>query len=191
VNRDAEDQDGRVGVGEMGSATPRICGDWCRVRELMAIADCGGGAGEAVAEELEIEHAFGGLDAMLEYKGLQAVLIATPDKFHAQAVVQAAKAGKDILCEKPLALTMMDALCGAGCGGQGGCARCRWDLCGGTNPAYAAAMKRIEAGEIGTPLIFKSWGGTRMSRRWRPCSPAVNGMLLYSNTIHDFDWRGG
>jgi len=35
---------------------------------------------------------------------------------------------------------------------------CRWDLCGGYDPAYAAAMKRIEAGEIGTPLIFKSVG---------------------------------
>jgi myo-inositol 2-dehydrogenase / D-chiro-inositol 1-dehydrogenase len=37
------------------------------------------------------------------------VLIATPDKFHAQAVEVAARAGKDILGEKPLALTLADA----------------------------------------------------------------------------------
>ena len=46
---------------------------------------------------------------MLECKEFDAVLIATPDKFHAQAVVAAARAGKDILCEKPLALNLADA----------------------------------------------------------------------------------
>jgi len=54
---------------------------------------------------LEIEHAFGGLRAMLEYRDCRRCLIATPDKFHAQAVVSGRRRrGKDILCEKPLAL---------------------------------------------------------------------------------------
>src|SRR5258708_35269395 len=48
-------------------------------------------------------------------------------------------------------------------------------------------MKRIEVGEIGTPLIFKSVGRDKDEPPMAALQSGVNGMLLYSNTIHDFD----
>jgi predicted dehydrogenase len=123
---------------------------------------------------------------MLGCEGLDAVVIATPDKFHASAVKTVAAAGKDILCEKPLALTLadaqelLDAVSKARVRLQVGFMR-RYD------PAYAAAMKRIEAGEIGVPVIFKSIGRDKDGPPLAAYTPNINGMLFYTNSIHDFD----
>ncbi len=49
---------------------------------------------------------YGDYRELLGRKDIDAVVIASPDHWHAMHVVDAAKAGKDIYCEKPLALTI-------------------------------------------------------------------------------------
>jgi predicted dehydrogenase len=153
---------------------------------LLAVADVAAERARRTAEELEIDHSYGSLEAMLECKGLDAVVIATPDKFHAAAVKTVAAAGKDMLCEKPLALTLADAhelleaVSKAGVRLQVGHMR-RYDA------AYSAAMKRIEAGEIGVPVVFKSIGRDKDGPPLSAYQSNLGGMLFYTNTIHDFD----
>jgi inositol 2-dehydrogenase len=177
---------GVLGVGEMGKRHAENLRRLVPGAELVAIADVAEARAKQVAEELEIEQEFGSFDAMLECKEVRAVLIATPDKFHAQGVIQAAKAGKDILCEKPLALTMADAYAALDAVGKAG-VRLQVGFMRRYDPAHAAAMKRIEAGEIGTPLIFKSVGRDKDEPPMAAYQSGVNGMILYNSTIHDFD----
>jgi predicted dehydrogenase len=177
---------GLLGVGEMGRRHADNLRRNVPEARLVAIADVAHERARQVAAELEIDHSYNSLEAMLENKDIEAVLIATPDKFHASAVITAARAGKDILCEKPLALNLADAhaalheVSKAKRRLQVGFMR-RYD------PPYVAAMKRIEAGEIGTPVIFKSVGRDKDQPPIAAYESNVNGMIFYTNTIHDFD----
>src|ERR1700737_1030990 len=177
---------GVLGVGEMGKRHAENIRRLVPEARLVAVADVGGGQARVGAAELEVEHWFGSLEEMLTHKEMDCVLIATPDKFHAQAVRTAAAAGKNILCEKPLATnladanTALEAVNKAAVALQVGFMR-RYDS------GYAAAMKRIEAGEIGEPVIFKSVGRDKDAPPISAYQSNLNGMLLYNNTIHDFD----
>src|SRR5207248_2935449 len=148
---------GVLGVGEMGKRHAENLRRSVPEARLVAVADQDSSRARAVAAELEIEHSYGSLEAMLEQGDIEAILIATPDRFHAQAIRAAALARKDILCEKPIAITLEDAKLAlqsverAGVRLQIGFMR-RYD------PAYVAAKKRIDAGEIGDPVVFKSVG---------------------------------
>jgi scyllo-inositol 2-dehydrogenase (NAD+) len=177
---------GVLGVGAMGKRHAENIRRFVPEARLVAVADPAPGRASQLAAELEIEHGFLSLDDMLETKDIQCVVIATPDKFHPQSIRAAAAAGKQIFCEKPLALSLPDArtalevVAGAGVHLQMGFMR-RYD------PGYAAAMKRINAGEIGEPVIFKSIGRDKTAPPISEYQSQLNGMLFYNNTIHDFD----
>jgi inositol 2-dehydrogenase len=177
---------GVVGVGEMGKRHAENIRRLVPEARLIAIADVASERARQTATELEIEHSYSNLEDMLARKDLDAVVIATPDKFHAQAVEAAARAGKDILCEKPLALTLADASSALRAVAKAG-RRLQVGFMRRYDPAYAAARKRIEAGEIGVPVLFKSIGRDKDAPPLAAYESKLNGMLFYTNTIHDFD----
>lgn len=179
---------GVFGIGEMGRRHAENIHRFVPEARLVAVASAARSADRArlIADELEIEHSYTSLEDMLECEELNAVVIAAPDKLHAQGVGSAARAGKSILCEKPLALRLADAHAALAAVAKArvhlhiGFMR-RYDL------SYAAARKRIEAGEIGVPVIYKSVGRDKDPPPLTAYQAALNGMLLYNNAIHDFD----
>jgi predicted dehydrogenase len=177
---------GIVGVGEMGRRHAENLRRNVPQARLIAIADVSEDRARSTAEELEVDLFYSGLDAMLENKAIEAVVIATPDKFHARAIELVAAAGKDILCEKPLALNLPDAHAAIAAVSKAG-ARLQVGFMRRYDPAYAAAMQRIEAGEIGVPVVFKSIGRDKDQPPLAAYESNVNGMIFYTNTIHDFD----
>src|SRR5690242_16597800 len=100
---------GVIGVGEMGKRHAENMRRHVPEAQLIAIADLSEQRVKQVADELEIEHAYTSVEEMLQRKDVEAVVIATPDKCHGAVIKTAAAAGKDILCEKPLAITLHEA----------------------------------------------------------------------------------
>lgn len=177
---------GVLGIGEMGKRHAENLRRLVPGAQLLAVADVDGARAKKVAAELEIEHSYSSLDAMLENREIRAVLIATPDKFHADAVQMAAQAGKDILCEKPLGLDLESARAASKAAADAG-VRLQVGFMRRYDPAHVAAKKQIDAGEIGEPVIFKSIGRDKDMPPIGAYQSRINGMLFYTCTIHDFD----
>jgi predicted dehydrogenase len=177
---------GVLGVGEMGRRHAENLRRLVPEARLLAVADVAPDRARQTALELEIDRSYPSLADMLASKDIQAVVIATPDKFHAEAICAVAAAGKDILCEKPLATNLADAHTALAAVAKAG-VRLQIGFMRRYDPAYASAMKRVEAGEIGEPVVFKSVGRDKDMPPIAAYQSNVNGMLFYSNTIHDFD----
>jgi predicted dehydrogenase len=73
---------------------------------LVAVASRDLARAESYAADWEIPRAIGSYEALLADAAIDAVYISLPNSLHAEWTVKAAQAGKHVLCEKPLALTV-------------------------------------------------------------------------------------
>ncbi len=65
---------------------------------------------QAAKEAFGFEKLYGDYDALLKDKEVEAVYIPLPNGLHKEWTIKAARAGKHVLCEKPMALTREDCL---------------------------------------------------------------------------------
>jgi scyllo-inositol 2-dehydrogenase (NAD+) len=115
-----------------------------------------------------------------------AVVIATPTFTHRDLAVQAAAAGKHVFCEKPMALTAAECDAMAAAAERAGVVL-QIGFMRRFQPEFAEARRRIEAGELGDPMVIKSLTrGPGLPPRWAWDPETSNGMLAEVNS-HDFD----
>ena len=118
---------------------------------------------------------------------VDAVLIASPMRFHAGLITAAASAGKDVFCEKPGGRTIdeldaaIDAAASAG-------VVLRFGFNRRYSSDFAAARKLVDDGAVGTPQLLRSLtrdpgteAGISNPERIAP------GTIFLETLIHDFD----
>ena len=76
--------------------------------EVTTVASRSAEQARAYAAEWKIPRALGSYEALLEDTAIDVVYIPLPNSLHADWTVRALEAGKHVLCEKPLALTVTD-----------------------------------------------------------------------------------
>jgi len=105
---------GVIGVGIMGRGHALYLSEYVKGGKVVAIYDANLETAQKVAKEVFkkakfMPKVYKDLPALLSDQMVKAVIIASPDHLHANHLEQAIMAGKDVLCEKPLASKEKDA----------------------------------------------------------------------------------
>ena len=173
-----------IGAGRMGGGHARLIAAGAPELRIVAIGDIDGAAARALADEIGGATAFDDPGAAICAPGVDAVLIAVSSVHHRAIVEAAASAGRDILCEKPLALELTEtdailaAVAPAGVRLQVGLMR-RHD------PDHVRARARIVAGETAGRCSSTAASTTR-SRAGHP-QPRISGGIMLDMGIHEFN----
>lgn len=80
----------------------------CPDQALVAVASRTPEAAQAYADERSIPVALGSYEDLAAFDGVDAVYVPLPNHLHAEWAIRLAEAGKHILCEKPLALSVAE-----------------------------------------------------------------------------------
>ena len=182
---------GIVGTGVMGETH---AASWLETDARLS--HCSSGQFENAkrfAEKYSIE-ACEDLDALIA--AVDVVDICTPTHLHKEMVLKAAAAGKDIVCEKPLGLTVEDCVMMIRACEEAGV---KLYVAHVTRyfPEYVAAKANVVAGEVGKVAVTRfrreSFQPHNASDNWYVDLERSGGMLQ-DLMIHDFDlarWMAG
>ena len=118
--------------------------------DLVAVCDSNEERAIEVADKYGATSYYTNYTELLARPDIAAVSIATPDFAHREIALAAAKAGKHILCEKPLALTIEDSQAIVDAARENG-VKLMVDFHNRVNPPFVAVKEGIDAGEIGEP----------------------------------------
>jgi len=124
--------------------------------EVVALASRDPKAGARVAAELGIPTTHGSYEALLADPAVEAVYIPLPNHLHATWAIAAAEAGKHVLCEKPLALTIADAerMIAAA---ERADVRLMEAFMYRLHPSWVAVQDLVASGRIGHLTAVQSW----------------------------------
>ena len=156
--------------------------------EVVSVMSSDAARGERYASENGIPASVTRMDALLA-EGIDAVYIASTNELHKAQTLAAAAAGKHVLCEKPLALTLADAReMAEACRVAGVVMATNHHL---RNAGTHRAMREaIREGRIGRPLFARVFHAVYLPphlQGWRIDNAAAGGGVALDITVHDAD----
>lgn len=129
------------------------------------------------------------IDAVLAHPGVDAVYISTTNELHLQQALAAIAAGKHVLCEKPLAMSVEDARCMVNAAARAGVQL-------GTNhhlrnaASHRKIRELVQGGAIGKPLFVRVNHAVYLPpslQGWRINKPEAGGGVILDISVHDAD----
>lgn len=145
---------GVIGTGGMGgrhvnNITKEVAG-----ANVVAIMDIDEARLEEVATACGASHTFTDAQALIEHPAVEAVLVASPDRFHADQAKACIAAGKPVLCEKPLGTTAAQALEVVEAEVAGGQRLVQVGFMREYDPAHLRVKGLVDSNQLGKTLAF-------------------------------------
>ena len=179
---------GVVGAGLIGSRRAAIAAE-TPGSQVVAVADIDLARARDVAQR-HGARAVREWERLVDDPDIDAVVIATPNKFARPVAVASAEHGKHVLCEKPLGRNVSEALAICSAARTGGVV-----LKTGFNhrhhPAIARAHRCVRAGAIGVPMfarcVYGHGGRPGYDKEWRSDADLAGGGELLDQGVHAVD----
>jgi 1,5-anhydro-D-fructose reductase (1,5-anhydro-D-mannitol-forming) len=157
--------------------------------DVVSVMSSSAERGRKYADDHGIAKAVTSLDDLVNDPAIDAVYISTTNELHRDQALAAAKAGKHILCEKPLAMSLDDARAMVQAAKDAGVVLATNHHL--RNAATHRAMREaIKAGRIGTPLAARVFHAVYLPphlQGWRLEKPEAGGGVILDITVHDAD----
>ncbi|MGF1656207.1 MAG: Gfo/Idh/MocA family protein [Verrucomicrobiales bacterium] len=139
--------------------------------KLEAVVDVDQTRAQAMADKHNVKQVYTDVDRMLAESGVDAVTNVTPDQFHAPLTLKAIKAGKHVLCEKPLATNHADAAKMVRAAQKAGVIN-MVNFSYRDAPAIQLARKLVASGKLGDIVhveasYLQSWLSSKVWGDWR------------------------
>lgn len=175
-----------IGAGRAGMIHARNFRSSVPNAVMYAVVDPVEEAAKSAAEELGIDRFYTDYKMLLEDPAVDAVIIATPTKYHCEITVACAQAGKHILCEKPMAMTVEECEIMEKAAAQYG-VKLQLAFMRRFDAGFRAAKKAILEGCIGDVVMVRSnTRGPSIPKPWMYDISKSNGPLAEVNS-HDID----
>ena len=153
---------------------------------LTAVVDPNEEAAIQAARTLQVDTYYTDYKEALQDERIDAVVIVTPTKYHCEITVAAAKAGKHILCEKPMAMTYEECLLMEQAAKENK-VKLQIGFMRRFDTAFTEAKKVIDSGAIGDVVMVRSnTRGPSIPQPWMYDISKSNGPLAEVNS-HDID----
>lgn len=124
--------------------------------EVLGIASREAGRAAETAARLGIPRSYGSYEALLADPEIDAVYVPLPNHLHAEWTIAAARAGKHVMCEKPLALTASEAQEMVDACREGGVLLMEAFMYR-QHPSWIAVRELLASGRIGRLVAVDSW----------------------------------
>ena len=175
-----------IGAGRAGMIHARNFRAQVPHAAIVAIADPVEEAAAAASRELEVSTYVTDYRQVLDNPEVDAVVVVTPTKFHCEIAVAAARAGKHILCEKPMAMTVEECetieRTAAECG-----VKLQLAFMRRFDAGFLKAKEAVDSGAIGQVVMVRSnTRGPSIPKPWMYDIRKSNGPLAEVNS-HDID----
>lgn len=171
---------GLIGCGVMGADHARILRSDVAGAELVAVHDRDRGRAEAVAAGRCRVHADPG--QLIADPGVDALVIASPDATHAPLTLAAIAAGKPVLCEKPMASSLGEALAVVEAEVAGGRPLVQIGFMRRFDPGYRAMRAAVQAGTLGNPLFLHCIHRNAVGPDY-----VTSDLILANSCVHEID----
>lgn len=173
---------GVVGTGGMGTRHTVNLHRYVGGAKVSGVYDLDSNRAQQAAEQSGHPRVFTDPIQLIEDPQIDAVLIASPDDTHARFTLACLKAGKPVLCEKPLATSVEDAIKVLDAEVALGKKLISVGFMRRFDPQHAAVKAAAVSGDLGKPLLWKG------VHRNASVAFGITGATILTNSAgHDYD----